>query len=105
MQDKIIIFSDGASKGNPGPGGWGVVVIKLKVNKVIKSIDEAKRFFDVVRLGFANRRKFLIKNLTSLAKKQELEQIFAKLGLSKTARAQELSVEQWQELAKELHNN
>jgi ribonuclease HI len=34
MQDKIIIFSDGASKGNPGPGGWGAVVIKLKVSKV-----------------------------------------------------------------------
>ncbi len=30
--DKIIIFSDGASKGNPGPGGYGVIVIKLKVN-------------------------------------------------------------------------
>ncbi len=34
MQDKIIIFSDGASKGNPGPGGWGTVVVKLKVHKV-----------------------------------------------------------------------
>jgi len=27
MQDKIIIFSDGASKGNPGPGGFGCVVV------------------------------------------------------------------------------
>ena len=27
MQDKIIIFSDGASKGNPGPGGFGSVVV------------------------------------------------------------------------------
>lgn len=26
MKDEIIIFSDGASKGNPGPGGWGAVV-------------------------------------------------------------------------------
>lgn len=24
---KILIFSDGASKGNPGPGGWGVVIL------------------------------------------------------------------------------
>ena len=23
--DNIIVFTDGASKGNPGPGGWGVV--------------------------------------------------------------------------------
>lgn len=24
--DKILIFADGASKGNPGPGGWGALV-------------------------------------------------------------------------------
>jgi len=23
----ITVFSDGAAKGNPGPGGWGVVAI------------------------------------------------------------------------------
>ena len=26
-KDEIIIFTDGASKGNPGPGGWGAVVV------------------------------------------------------------------------------
>lgn len=25
--ESIIIFTDGASRGNPGPGGWGAVVI------------------------------------------------------------------------------
>ena len=24
MTDKVIIYTDGACKGNPGPGGWGV---------------------------------------------------------------------------------
>jgi len=27
MKDKIIIFSDGSSRGNPGPGGWGAIVV------------------------------------------------------------------------------
>jgi ribonuclease HI len=28
MSDKrIVVFTDGASKGNPGPGGWGVVIV------------------------------------------------------------------------------
>ena len=27
MQNKTIIFSDGSSRGNPGPGGWGAVVL------------------------------------------------------------------------------
>ena len=26
-QQPIVAFSDGASKGNPGPGGWGVVIV------------------------------------------------------------------------------
>ena len=31
-ESKIIIFTDGSSRGNPGPGGWGAVVIEQKVN-------------------------------------------------------------------------
>lgn len=30
MKNKIVIFSDGASKGNPGPGGFGVVIVEGK---------------------------------------------------------------------------
>jgi ribonuclease HI len=26
MHDRIVVFTDGAAKGNPGPGGWGVIV-------------------------------------------------------------------------------
>jgi ribonuclease HI len=25
--DPIIVFTDGAAKGNPGPGGWGVIIV------------------------------------------------------------------------------
>jgi ribonuclease HI len=27
QNDKIIIYTDGAAKGNPGPAGWGAVII------------------------------------------------------------------------------
>lgn len=27
MRQEILIWSDGASRGNPGPGGWGVVIV------------------------------------------------------------------------------
>jgi ribonuclease HI len=30
MPDEIIIYTDGASSGNPGPGGYGVVLISGK---------------------------------------------------------------------------
>jgi ribonuclease HI len=26
-EPKIVVFSDGASKGNPGPGGWGAIIV------------------------------------------------------------------------------
>ena len=26
-EQPIVVFTDGASKGNPGPGGWGVVIV------------------------------------------------------------------------------
>lgn len=32
MNEKIIIYTDGACKGNPGPGGWGVFM-KYKENE------------------------------------------------------------------------
>jgi ribonuclease HI len=26
-EPRIVVFTDGASKGNPGPGGWGVIIV------------------------------------------------------------------------------
>jgi len=25
-EQPIVVFTDGAAKGNPGPGGWGVII-------------------------------------------------------------------------------
>ena len=25
-EQRIVVFTDGSSKGNPGPGGWGVII-------------------------------------------------------------------------------
>ena len=31
MTDKIIIYTDGACRGNPGPGGWGAIIIENSI--------------------------------------------------------------------------
>lgn len=37
--DQVIIFSDGSSRGNPGPGGWGAVLVFLDgKNDVVKEL-------------------------------------------------------------------
>lgn len=65
-----------------------------------------KEFFKVVRAGFRARRKTLFNNLkigTDLNSGQ-IEQILDKMGLNRNVRAQELTVEQWRELANRIIN-
>lgn len=35
MEDKIIIYTDGACSGNPGPGGWGAILMYKDAKKEI----------------------------------------------------------------------
>ncbi|MDO8499243.1 MAG: 16S rRNA (adenine(1518)-N(6)/adenine(1519)-N(6))-dimethyltransferase RsmA [bacterium] len=64
-------------------------------------------FFAVVKAGFSAKRKKLLTNLRGLAKNLGKEKIlsaaFSELGLSDNARAQELSLEEWKQLAKVIH--
>ena len=39
MEEKVIIYTDGACSGNPGPGGWGAI---LMYNGNKKEISGAK---------------------------------------------------------------
>ena len=35
MEDKVIIYTDGACSGNPGPGGWGAILMYKDAKKEI----------------------------------------------------------------------
>ena len=38
----IIIYSDGACSGNPGPGGWGcVLLVKNETSEELEEIEKA----------------------------------------------------------------
>ncbi|MEK7625020.1 MAG: 16S rRNA (adenine(1518)-N(6)/adenine(1519)-N(6))-dimethyltransferase RsmA [Patescibacteria group bacterium] len=96
-----------------------VITIKPKTSPNLSSVEERKlyprlhrgegegevSFFDLVKAGFANRRKLLSKNLEPLVGKKNKEQLkktFEELGLLPTVRAQELSVEEWKTLFSKL---
>jgi ribonuclease HI len=36
MSGKVVIYTDGACSGNPGPGGYGVILVFGKIRKEIK---------------------------------------------------------------------
>ena len=81
-------------------------VVRLKLNpSQTMPPAEAEFMFHVAKIGFANRRKLLIKNLEPVIGKKNravLAEIFDKLGLKTTIRAQELSVDMWKNLSREI---
>lgn len=79
-------------------------VIKIFLKKDLPDVNE-KKFFDFIKAGFINKRKLLIKNLKNYLGKKNKEKIdkaFEKMGFSNNIRAQELSLEEWIKLFKEV---
>jgi 16S rRNA (adenine1518-N6/adenine1519-N6)-dimethyltransferase len=69
-----------------------------------------KAFLTLLKAAFAQRRKFLMKNLLALKgaygiDQERLAAVFGEIGLSGKARAEELGVEQFKELFKVLDGN
>lgn len=54
-----------------------------------------KHFFEVLRIGFAHKRKLLSGNLGGFFGKGKVQQVFQTLGISPKARAEELSLKKW----------
>jgi 16S rRNA (adenine1518-N6/adenine1519-N6)-dimethyltransferase len=64
----------------------------------VGSID-AKKFFDIVRTGFAHKRKYLIRNLEPIMGMEHVNRIWKELKLDKKVRAEDITVDQWFKIA------
>ncbi len=60
------------------------------------------RFFEIVKLGFAHKRKKLISNLKELSGNKNIEKIFSDLKIDTNTRAEELTLSDWKSLTKSL---
>lgn len=60
------------------------------------------RFFEVLRAGFAHKRKLLIKNLEAVAPREKVHMAFAATELPAKARAEDVSLSAWRALALHL---
>jgi len=82
-----------------------VVLLDIYQEKKYQVIDESS-FFSLIRNSFKNRRKTLINNLNNsyIISKDELESVLGNLNISATARAEELEIEDFVRLEKELKN-
>ncbi len=87
---------------NPPPKvDSAVLVIENISKKNFKDVSEGK-FFEILRAGFAHKRKLLIKNLEDVSAKEKIIEVFSKMNLSKNSRAENITLENWLSLAKKL---
>ena len=63
---------------------------------------EISRFFEILKAGFAHKRKILERNLEAVADPGAIKMFWAGSGLNEKARAEDLTLEQWFELASRL---
>lgn len=82
---------------SPAPKVDSAVILIKNIKNSFKNSDE-ERFWQVLRAGFAHKRKVLLKNLKNFDKNTDWETIFMKIGLKKEVRAEELSVLEWYKL-------
>lgn len=63
-----------------------------------KNLDIA-RFFNILKTGFAHKRKLLIRNLEAIMPSDQLKSIWEQLSFDEKVRAEDMTVENWLQLA------
>jgi 16S rRNA (adenine1518-N6/adenine1519-N6)-dimethyltransferase len=77
-------------------------VVRLRPRPIAKPAHNPKLLDNIVKLGFANKRKMLKNNLKSLIDCDRLEELLQNLGINPLSRAEDLSLEQWVDLSNQL---
>lgn len=99
-----ILFSVPRESFWPAPRVDSAVIRLIPISPPLSPV-ESKYLFELVKDGFSNRRKLLIKNILPFIgkkNKEELSDTIITFGLTPTARAQELSVDNWITLCKKF---
>jgi 16S rRNA (adenine1518-N6/adenine1519-N6)-dimethyltransferase len=74
-------------------------VVRLTPRQLAIAPTQPKVFDNLVRLGFATRRKMLRNNLQSAIDREDLTKLLMSLDINPEARAEDLSLEQWIQLS------
>jgi 16S rRNA (adenine1518-N6/adenine1519-N6)-dimethyltransferase len=87
---------------SPAPKVDSAILLIDRISKKNFSEISEKKFFEIVRAGFSHKRKVLSGNLSQFSTKESIETFLKEHGHSVSARAEELSVNDWVELTKAL---
>lgn len=75
----------------------------IKIENISKNFFRGfseKKFFEIVRAGFAHKRKKLISNLSKKFGREKTKNLFKKISIDEKVRAEEISLEKWGSIAK-----
>ncbi len=88
----------------PAPKVDSAILLIEDISKNFFQNFSEKDFFNLVHVGFKSKRKKLSSNLSNILPKEEVKRAFEELKLDENVRAEDLSIEIWQKLAKLLKN-
>jgi len=87
---------------SPKPKVDSAILLVNNISKdFFKEISEEK-FFEVIKTGFAHKRKVLIANLKEKFGQNDLLKIFQDLKIPEKARSEDLTLENWKKLVKSI---
>ena len=86
----------------PKPKVDSAVLQITDIHSPFSSTKEEVWFFTLLHAGFMHKRKQVLKNLMSVAGEKELLEAFEACSLSKTVRAEDVSLAVWLQLMKHL---
>jgi 16S rRNA (adenine1518-N6/adenine1519-N6)-dimethyltransferase len=87
---------------SPPPSVDSAILAITNISKEFFSDISEEHFFDVVRAGFASKRKFVANNLSVAFDKGNVRDAMQAVGISEKARAEDISLPQWGELTRKL---
>lgn len=86
---------------SPSPKVDSAIISITNISKEnFKNKNEEHRFFEIIKAGFAHKRKVLIKNLESILTKEQILSAFSELEIDSKSRAEDIPISKWLKLSK-----
>lgn len=86
----------------PAPKVDSAVISITDITNPFTTADEERRFFEVLKAGFAHKRKLLMRNLEAVAEKGMVQEAFHNAGLDEKSRAEDVPLSTWLLLSRAL---
>ncbi|OGG70333.1 hypothetical protein A2929_04675 [Candidatus Kaiserbacteria bacterium RIFCSPLOWO2_01_FULL_45_25] len=98
------VYSKTVGRGHfhPIPNVDSAILTIKNINRDHFNQVDTALFFEILHLGLGKKRKQLLANLTEKFKRDDLEKVFTKLDLSLTIRGEDVSLNTWLLLTKNL---